>query len=174
MRRLAAARACLQVPGVGLHNLQPSVHYESTTRSACVFTGHISNLDELADRYCTGDPLEGPTSPSSILAARTDPRQLAAETILRMYMKERGSDPLVLLSELQVGAGGAGRRAHKWDGRAPVPRRRQPVAMQCWLACAATSCHGCCCNGIYAALLRLVAVFVAGLELSACHGPSPA
>jgi hypothetical protein len=42
-------------------------------------------------------------SPSSILAARSsDPRQLAAETILRMYLKERGEDLLVMLSELQV------------------------------------------------------------------------
>ena len=95
--------------GLGLQRLQPNVHYESGCRTACVFSGHLANLDELAERYgCGADPLEGPASPSSILAARADPRQLAAEIILRMYYKERGADLLVLLSELQVGAGGGG------------------------------------------------------------------
>lgn len=64
------------------------------------------NLDELADRYASEAFAEGPTSPSSILAARADPRQLAAETLLHMYLKERGGDLLVLLSELQVGPPG--------------------------------------------------------------------
>lgn len=67
--------------------------------------GHLQNLDELADRYAGDAYAEGPTSPNSTLAlnARADPRQLAAQTILRMYQGARGGDPLVLLSELQVG-----------------------------------------------------------------------
>ena len=102
--------------GLGLHRLHPNVHYEPASRTACVFSGHLANLDELAERYgCAADPLEGPTSPSSILAARADPRQLAAEVILRMYYKERGGDLLVLLSELQVGA--ARRAAGVHEGR---------------------------------------------------------
>ncbi|EFN53405.1 hypothetical protein CHLNCDRAFT_58655 [Chlorella variabilis] len=106
-----AGGACLvvrfglcEVAGLGLHHLQPNVHYEPATRTACVFSGHLANLDELADRYTNDSFAEGPGSPSSILAARADPRQLAAETILRMYLKEakeRGGDLLVLLSELQ-------------------------------------------------------------------------
>lgn len=71
----------------------------------CVFPKQ--NLDELADRYSAEAFAEGPTSPSSILrASRGDPRQLAAETIQRMYMRERSGDLLVLLSELQVRQGG--------------------------------------------------------------------
>lgn len=58
------------------------------------------------DRYASELFAEGPASPSSILASRADPRQLAAETILRMYLKERSGDLLVLLSELQVGRSG--------------------------------------------------------------------
>ncbi|KAL4859195.1 Asparagine synthetase [glutamine-hydrolyzing] 1 [Chlorella vulgaris] len=104
-----ASGACLvvrfglcEVAGLGLHHLQPNVHYEPSTRTACVFSGHLANLDELADRYTAEAYAEGPVSPSSILAARSsDPRQLAAETILRMYLKERGEDLLVMLSELQ-------------------------------------------------------------------------
>lgn len=69
----------------------------------CPRSGHLANLDELVDRYASESFAEGPASPSSILAARADPRQLAAETILRMYLKERNNDLLVLLSELQVG-----------------------------------------------------------------------
>lgn len=90
-----------EVAGLGLHHLAPNVHYEPSTRTACVFSGHLQNLDELADRYASEAFAEGPTSPSSILAARADPRQLAAETLLHMYLKERGGDLLVLLSELQ-------------------------------------------------------------------------
>ncbi|KAL4458720.1 hypothetical protein ABPG75_013585 [Micractinium tetrahymenae] len=90
-----------EVAGLGLHHLAPNVHYEPSTRTACVFSGHLQNLDELADRYTSEAFAEGPTSPSSILAARADPRQLAAETLLHMYLKERGGDLLVLLSELQ-------------------------------------------------------------------------
>ena len=58
-------------------------------------------------------PLEGPTSPSSTLAAAaaaSDPRQLAAEVLVRMLAKDRSADPLLLLSELQVGWVGGGRR----------------------------------------------------------------
>lgn len=59
------------------------------------------------DRHSGEAFAEGPTSPSSVLAGRSDPRQLAAETLLHMYIKERqaGGDLLLLLSELQVGAG---------------------------------------------------------------------
>ncbi|PSC71115.1 asparagine synthase (glutamine-hydrolyzing) [Micractinium conductrix] len=91
-----------EVAGLGLHHLTPNVHYDPATKTACVFTGHLQNLDELADRYSAEAFAEGPTSPSSILrASRGDPRQLAAETIQRMYMRERSGDLLVLLSELQ-------------------------------------------------------------------------
>ncbi|KAL4426703.1 hypothetical protein ABPG77_004759 [Micractinium sp. CCAP 211/92] len=90
-----------EVAGLGLHHLAPNLHHEPSTRTACVFSGHLQNLDELADRYASEAYAEGPTSPSSILAARGDPRQLAAETLLHMYLKERGGDLLVLLSELQ-------------------------------------------------------------------------
>ncbi len=66
--------------------------------------GHLQNLDELVDRHSGETFGEGPTSPSSVLAGRGDPRQLAAETLLHMYIKERqaGGDLLLLLSELQV------------------------------------------------------------------------
>lgn len=76
----------------------------------CV-AGHLQNLDELVDRHSSETFAEGPTSPSSVLAGRGDPRQLAAETLLHMYIKERqaGGDLLLLLSELQV-RGAAGRR----------------------------------------------------------------
>ena len=63
---------------------------------------------------------EGPTSPSSTLAlgARADPRQLAAHTILAMHQAQaRGADPLVLLSELQVGCW----REHELGGRTRRP-----------------------------------------------------
>ena len=53
------------------------------------------------DRHSADAFAEVPTSPSSILAGRADPRQLAAETIMRMHAKERGGDALLLLSELQ-------------------------------------------------------------------------
>ncbi|KAI7846105.1 hypothetical protein COHA_000366 [Chlorella ohadii] len=105
-----AGGACLlvryglaQAAGLGLSHATPNVHYEPATRTACVFTGHLQNLDELVDRHSGETFGEGPTSPSSVLAGRGDPRQLAAETLLHMYIKERqaGGDLLLLLSELQ-------------------------------------------------------------------------
>ncbi len=33
-----------EVAGVGLHHVQPNVHYEPSTRTACVFGGHLANL----------------------------------------------------------------------------------------------------------------------------------
>ena len=30
-----------EVAGLGLHHLAPNVHYEPSTRTACVFSGHL-------------------------------------------------------------------------------------------------------------------------------------
>lgn len=109
--------------------------------------GHLQNLDELAERH-SGEALgESPTSPSSVLAAHADPRQRAAETILRMYQKQRSADILLLLSELQVGAGRAGgvgrRRAAGGSGSAARPCMQVGAAGGglAWGGAPCTTCH---------------------------------
>jgi len=80
---------------VGLRRVQPSVHHDPEQCTVCVFQGYLSNLDELSERYC--DPAEG--SPRAVVSQGRDPREVAAEVVFRMF--SRGTEPLVILSELQ-------------------------------------------------------------------------
>eukprot|EP00887_Chlorella_sp_A99_P006484 scaffold3.g6484.t1 len=79
--------------------VEPVVHYDGA-QLACVFTGHLENLGELAARYDAWGGGEG--GPSSPRAVASDARALAAATLCAMYAREHSAGDLtVLLSELQ-------------------------------------------------------------------------
>lgn len=82
-----------------LHRVQPNVHYDPARTVITVFSGHLSNLDELMERYAAAQPgtYDSPTS----VVPTGDMRQLAADIIHRAYLHNRSMDPFLLLSELQ-------------------------------------------------------------------------
>lgn len=106
--------------------MAPNVHYDPSRTAACVFSGHLSNLEELLERYGaegSDEELEGHHVPVGSDAGGRDPRQLATEVVLRMA--RRVEDPLVLLSELQVSAAGGGGRVVRHAKSCRRPLRRQ-------------------------------------------------